>query len=79
MLYCLVHTVYHESFEAEKFYGFRAFMHNRDTFYMKVQDGTESMRDSTKVLNDCTANSNRCSIVTRCGHVKLKFLGTLSH
>ena len=51
-------TVYHETFEAEKFRDFRAFLHVHTTFYMKVQDGQhcssmdlrESMRDSVKVF-----------------------------
>ena len=34
------YTVYHESFGAETFRGFRSFYMVHETFYMKVQDGT---------------------------------------
>ena len=36
---CGLCTVYHESFKAEKFCGFRAFCMSVKVFYMNVQDG----------------------------------------
>ena len=51
-------TVYHESFEAEKFHGFRGFLHVCKTFLyessrwrLSNMDLRESMWDSAKVFS----------------------------
>ena len=56
---CTWHTIYHESFEAEKFLSFHVFSHVHKAF-MKIQDGTgfkrkyEEFRESLSWRSVCT-------------------------